>query len=105
MRTESSSTKLQLSGEYSVSPICCHELTYRIYQNHENAKGLCSSLVNLIILANRLGFQTLAHQALIQETVSMISPQFVPKVSHIKQAIDHLIDKEYLERAEGSRDT
>lgn len=35
----------------------------------------------------------------------MISPQFVPKVSHIKQAIDHLIDKEYLERAEGSRDT
>jgi cullin 1 len=49
--------------------------------------------------------QTLAHQALIQETVAMISPQFVPKVSHIKQAIDHLIDKEYLERAEGSRDT
>ncbi|KAI5452672.1 ubiquitin ligase (cullin) of SCF [Naganishia albida] len=49
--------------------------------------------------------KTLAHQALIQETVSMISPQFVPKIPHIKQAIDHLIDKEYLERAEGSRDT
>ncbi|GHJ86386.1 hypothetical protein NliqN6_2788 [Naganishia liquefaciens] len=49
--------------------------------------------------------KTLNHQALVQETVSMISPQFVPKVSHIKQAIDHLIDKEYLERAEGSRDT
>ncbi|KAJ9116957.1 hypothetical protein QFC22_004615 [Naganishia vaughanmartiniae] len=49
--------------------------------------------------------KTLTHQALIQETVSLISPMFVPKVSHIKQAIDHLIDKEYLERAEGSRDT
>ncbi|KAJ9113817.1 hypothetical protein QFC19_000010 [Naganishia cerealis] len=49
--------------------------------------------------------KTLTHQALIQETVSLISPMFVPKVSYIKQAIDHLIDKEYLERAEGSRDT
>jgi len=49
--------------------------------------------------------QTMKNQALIQETITQLSTRFTPKVADIKKAIDNLIDKEYLERQEGSRDT
>jgi cullin 1 len=45
------------------------------------------------------------HQALIQEVTASISTKFIPKIPEIKKAIDHLIDKEYLERDENSTDT
>ena len=45
------------------------------------------------------------HQALVQEVTATISQKFTPKVPEIKKAIDHLIDKEYLERDENSKDT
>ena len=45
------------------------------------------------------------HQALIQEVTAQISQKFTPKVPEIKKAIDYLLDKEYLERAEESKDT
>lgn len=44
------------------------------------------------------------HQALIQEVAATISTKFTPKVPEIKKAIDHLLDKEYLERSEEDRD-
>lgn len=44
--------------------------------------------------------KTMKHQALIQDVAQTISTKFTPKVSEIKKAIDHLIDKEYLERGE-----
>ena len=44
------------------------------------------------------------HQALITEVTSLIASQFSPKISEIKKAIDHLIDMEYMERAEGEND-
>ena len=49
--------------------------------------------------------QTMKHQALIQEVTAQISTKFTPKVSEIKKAIDHLLDKEYLEREEGQKDS
>lgn len=61
------------------------------------------------------------NQALIQEVISQISQRFAPKIPDIKkvgsfcfviviinsslQAIETLLEKEYMERVEGSKDT
>lgn len=45
------------------------------------------------------------NQPLIQETITQLSQRFTPKVADIKKAIDTLLDKEYIERVEGNRDT
>lgn len=61
------------------------------------------------------------NQALIQEVISQISQRFAPKIPDIKkvgclydrgkrrltclQAIDTLLEKEYIERVDGTRDT
>lgn len=65
--------------------------------------------------------QTMKNQPLIQEVISQISQRFTPKIPDIKkvlfsvyffslvnnrlQAIDTLLEKEYIERVEGTRDT
>lgn len=45
------------------------------------------------------------NQQLISETTSQLASRFSPNVLDIKKAIDTLLDKEYIERAENSRDT
>ncbi|KAL0960626.1 hypothetical protein HGRIS_005657 [Hohenbuehelia grisea] len=49
--------------------------------------------------------KTMKNQALIQEVISQISQRFAPKIPDIKKAIDTLLEKEYIERVEGTRDT
>ena len=49
--------------------------------------------------------KTLKNQALIQEAYSQISQRFIPKIQDIKKAIEDLLEKEYIERVEGQRDT
>ncbi|KAL9931681.1 hypothetical protein V8E36_009467 [Tilletia maclaganii] len=49
--------------------------------------------------------KTLKHVQLIQEVITLMASRFQPKVPEIKKAIDNLIDKDYLERVEDSRDT
>ncbi|EIN12366.1 Cullin-domain-containing protein [Punctularia strigosozonata HHB-11173 SS5] len=49
--------------------------------------------------------KTMKNQALIQEVISQISQRFAPKIPDIKKAIDTLMEKEYMERVEGTRDT
>ncbi|KAH6911363.1 Cullin-1 [Coprinopsis sp. MPI-PUGE-AT-0042] len=49
--------------------------------------------------------KTMKNQALVDEVVSQISQRFTPKVPDIKKAIDTLLEKEYIERVEGTRDT
>ncbi|KAJ2764482.1 ubiquitin ligase (cullin) of SCF, partial [Coemansia nantahalensis] len=46
----------------------------------------------------------LTHRELVETTIAHIK-LFQPQISHIKQAIDKLIDAEYLARDESSRDT
>jgi len=49
--------------------------------------------------------KTMKNQLLIQEVIAQISQRFTPKLPDIKKAIDHLLEKEYIERVEGTRDT
>ncbi len=49
--------------------------------------------------------KTIKNQALIQEVISQISQRFAPKIPDIKKAIETLLEKEYMERVEGSKDT
>ncbi|KAF5389228.1 hypothetical protein D9757_003461 [Collybiopsis confluens] len=49
--------------------------------------------------------KTMKNQSLIQEVISQISQRFAPKIPDIKKAIDTLLEKDYIERVDGQRDT
>ncbi|KAF7291605.1 CULLIN-2 domain-containing protein [Mycena chlorophos] len=49
--------------------------------------------------------KTMKNQPLIQEVISQVTQRFSPKIPDIKKAIDHLLETEYIERVDGTRDT
>lgn len=48
--------------------------------------------------------QMLSHQKLVAEVIKGCQGNFVPSIISIKKAIDHLIDKQFLERSQSSTD-
>ncbi|KAG9124416.1 hypothetical protein FRC07_011702, partial [Ceratobasidium sp. 392] len=56
------------------------------------------------VQGNAVDKPTMKNQALIQEVTSQISTRFAPRIPDIKKAIDTLLEKEYIERADGQRD-
>ncbi|KAH8817845.1 ubiquitin-protein ligase [Flagelloscypha sp. PMI_526] len=67
----------------------------------EDRKFLAQATIVRIMKARK----TIKSQALIQEVISQTSLRFNPKISDIKKAIDMLIEREYIERAEEGTDT
>ncbi|KAI5802248.1 Cullin [Pyronema domesticum] len=49
--------------------------------------------------------KTLSHQQLVIEVIEQLKHRFAPDMGSIKRRIDSLIDREYLDRVEGSRET
>ena len=47
----------------------------------------------------------LEYANLMSEVIDQLKSRFTPKVPDIKKSIETLIEKEYLERVEGSRNT
>ena len=63
------------------------------------------SHLQLVIVRILKSRKTIKHQELVMEVVGSLKERFRVDPPEIKKAIDSLIERDYMERAEGTRDT
>ncbi|KAG5732719.1 Cullin-1 [Termitomyces sp. T112] len=63
------------------------------------------TLLQAIIVRIMKNRKIMNHQALIQEVITLVSHRFAPQIPDMKKAIFCLLEKEFIERVEGSKDT
>ncbi|ORY86878.1 cullin protein [Protomyces lactucae-debilis] len=68
---------------------------------HKHIEGDRKHMIESAIVRIMKARKQMKHTLLVQETINQLKSRFQPKISDIKKSIDGLLERDYIERAEG----